>query len=398
MKPAGWFFAALSAAAVIGLSACGASCDSTARVAGMPVIAAGSFDAVATDQGAHRLYLADRVAQGVDVVDIGPSTPRFVGTVVLGAGANGLAVAPEQHRVYAAVEGGNIAVIDSRTLAVLSTTRVDPTSADLVDYSPATRSLYVGSGNDVVVLDTTNQVVSRRITAPSPLEQPRYDPADGKLYVTAPKMDSLLQFDPATGKVTRTYVLPKCHPTGLAINPSRQLAMLACGSSIGFVNLRSGASAVTQKVQGGDIATYDPGADRFIVASPHDSGSSAIGVFTGDGTFVGSVSALPTVHGAAFDDAHGVVYAPGKGGLMSFAPAACAAPPDWVPFLAGLSLFVVPMLAAAAFLLYVAWRRDHPRVAPSGPTYEQLVEEDLTFERERMHALEDGIFGPEVAP
>jgi hypothetical protein len=46
----------------------------------------------------------------------------------------------------------------------------------------------------------------------------------------------------------------------------------------------------------------------------------------------------------------------------------------------------------------VAWRRDHPRAPRSGPTHQQLLEEDLAFERERMRALEDGMFGPEVAP
>ena len=47
---------------------------------------------------------------------------------------------------------------------------------------------------------------------------------------------------------------------------------------------------------------------------------SAVGVFYGDGGFLGSVAATPQAHAAVFDIAHGVVYAPGTAGLMSFAP------------------------------------------------------------------------------
>jgi len=42
-------------------------------------------------------------------------------------------------------------------------------------------------------------------------------------------------------------------------------------------------------VAGGDIVTYDAAVDRFVVASPHDRHDSAVGVFYGDGTFLGSV-------------------------------------------------------------------------------------------------------------
>ena len=368
----------------------------------MPVIAAGSFDAVVADQDAHRIYLADRATQGVDVVDISAATPRFAGTIALGAAPNGLALAPDQNRIYASVQGGNVAVIDSGAATVLGTIAIDPVggAADLIDYSPKTKSLYVGSDTNVVVVDTATQQVTQRFALTTPVEQPRYDPADGMLYVATPKKDSLVQIDPASGKTKRTYVLPKCRPKGVAINPARQLAMLACGSSVAFVNLATGAHDVTRVVQGGDIVTYDPGADVFVVASPHDTADSAVGAFTGGGGFLGSVAASPVARAAVYDDAHGVVYAPGKGGLMNFAPAVCAPPPDWLRLAGGFSLFAVPLLAAIGFLVIYARVRQRRRNRPAGPTYEDLVEEDLAFERQRMRALEDAIFGPgtEAAP
>lgn len=400
MKPAGSFVLAFLACLALAMAACGATCSSTVRTAAMPVIAAGSFDGVVADQGAHRIYLADRTTQGVDVVDMSASTPRFAGTIALGAAPNGLAFAPDQHRLYAGTESGEVAVIDTGSASVLGTMAVGAAGAavDLVDYSPKTKSLYVGSDTNVVVVDTVGQQVTKRVDLGTPVEQPRYDPADGMLYVTAPKKNALIQIDPASGKTKRTYVMPKCGPKGVAINPTRQLAMLACGSSVAFVNLATGAHDVTRVVQGGDIVTYDPGADVFVVASPHDTADSAVGVFTGGGAFVGSVAASPVAHAAVYDDAHGVVYAPGKGGLMSFAPAVCAPPPDWLRFAAGLSVFAVPLLAAIGLLVVYAWTRQRRRNRPSGPTYDDLVEEDLAFERERMRVLEEGMFGPEAAP
>src|SRR5436853_3073137 len=86
--------------AVVLVSGC-ASCESTVAQTKMPVLAAGSFDGVAVDPGARRVYLADRNDKGVDVVDIGSASPRFLTTVPLAAYPNGLATAPDRRRLYA---------------------------------------------------------------------------------------------------------------------------------------------------------------------------------------------------------------------------------------------------------------------------------------------------------
>jgi len=282
MRPAGSLVAALlsaivpvivlvlaAAGGVLALGAC-ASCQSTVRVAAMPVVAAGSFDGVVADPNTHRLYMADRTAKGLDVVDISSTTPRFMATVNLGAMPSGLALAPNQNRLFAAVEGGKVAVIDTGSARVIDTIALNASSADLLDYSPQTRRVYAGTGDggEVVTIDATTDKVRLRLAAKAPVGQPRYDPADGMLYVTTPKSDSLVQINPASGNITRTYVIPKCGPAGVAINPTRQLAMLACGSSVGLLNLQTGAQTVTRAVQGGDIVSYDAAADRFVLASP----------------------------------------------------------------------------------------------------------------------------------
>ena len=387
-----------AAGGVILLSGC-ASCQSTVRQLAVPAVAAGSFDGVEADQTAHRLYLADRTNDKVQAIDISTSQPRFAGSIDVGAAPNGLAVAPELHRLYAGLSGGDLAVIDTQAgsptyMQVIKTVNVDTGDADLLDYSPSLQQVFVstGIGGDVVGVDAVLNEVKVRYMLRSNLGQPRYDPADGMLYVTTQGTDSLLRIDPASGKVVNTIKVVGCRPNGLAINPGRQLALTTCRSSVATVNLRTGAWDANRVVAGGDIVTYDAAVDRFVVASPHDRNDSAVGVFYGDGRFLGSVAATPEAHGAAFDARRGLVYAPGAAGLMSFAPGACEPPPDGARFAGGMAVFVVPLFAAALFLVWYA-RRPKDR-EPAGPTYEQLRHEDLENERRRMLELEDSIFGP----
>lgn len=395
----------------VALSSCG-SCESTVRQTAIPVLAAGTFDGVAADQGSHRVFFADQSARGVDVVDVSASTPRFMGTAPLQASPNGLAFAAGPKRLYVGMDGGQLAVFDAdsrsgRYMQVVdtvtiasatasSTTASSTPAADLLDYSPRDGRLYVGTadGGSVVVVDTATDKAVGTIDLKTPVEQPRFDSADGKLYVTAPHKDSVLQIEPSTGKITRTFTLPRCHPSGLAINPSRQLALAACGGSMAVFNLRTGLNELSRTVPGGDIVDYDATLDRFTVGSSHGAHDSSVGVFTGDARLVGMVSSSPGAHGAVFDDRSGLLYAIGTAGLLSFSPAACAPLPDWLTFVGGASVFIAPLLAFGLFLVWYARRRSRG-AAPSRPTWEQLQKEDLASERERMRDIENAIYGSE---
>ncbi|HET7467715.1 MAG TPA: YncE family protein [Candidatus Dormibacteraeota bacterium] len=380
------------------LSACG-SCDSTVVQTPMPVLASGSFDGVAVDQGSHLVYLADRSHKGVDVVDVGGVSPRFVETVPLDGPPSGLALGADRQRLYVAEAKGVVAVIDTAgapktPLSVVGRIQADPTGVDLLDYSAANGRVYAGngSGGQVVVIDADTQKVIDSIPVNVPVQQPRFDAADGMLYVTAAGDDPLLRVDPTQRVVTRSFPLKGCRASGLAINPSRQLAMVACGGSMALFNLTTGTSQVSRAVAGGDLVEYDASADRFVVASPHGAHDSSIGVYYGDGSFLGSIAVPPIAHGAVIADNDGRVYAPGAAGLTSFAPATCAPPPDWASFLLGLSPFAVPLAVFALILFLYARRQD--RLEASGerpvPAWRRKLEY-LDEERRRMRELEDAI-------
>lgn len=401
----GGAFATIAAAFVCvagaaALSGCG-SCDSIVRQTSMPVVAGGSLDGVEVDQAHHRVFFADSAQNAIDVVDTAGSKPRLLGTVAVPAPPKGLAFAPGLNRLYAGLEGGKVAVLDANPppgqyLRMVDQVTVDTAHSDLLDYSAATHSLYVSTdvSNAIVVIDVADDKVTKRIDLGAPVEQPRYNPADRKLYVNVPALDALMQVDPASGRVTRKYVQQHCHPAGLGINPQRQLAILACRGSVVTFNLRTGLDEISTVVPGGDLVAYDAAVDRFTVGSSHGPRDSSVGVFGGDGRFIGQVQSSSNAHGAVFDDSSGLVYAASGVGILSFSPSACAPPPDWLAFVGGLSLFVLPLAAFGAFLAWYARRRRDPN-RPRRPTAEELAREDLVAERERIRALEDAIYGPE---
>ena len=200
MKPVGSIFAAIWTAVVPMLAAAGgavllgacASCQSTVRQAAMPAIAAGTFDGVAADPTAQRLYLADGANNKIDVVDLSTANPRFMQAIDVGAVPHGLAVAPDTKLLYAGLTGGAVAVIDTRDgsptfMKVVTQIKADPTEVDLLDYSAGTKRLFAatGSGGDVVAIDTTSNQVIRWYSLHVPVEQPRYDPVDGPELVLA---------------------------------------------------------------------------------------------------------------------------------------------------------------------------------------------------------------------
>jgi glutamine cyclotransferase len=397
MATLGVAVAAVVAGTVL-LSACG-SCDSIVQQTALPVLATGNFDGVERDQAGHRIFFADQANHGIDVVDIS-GRPRFMGTVDLPDLPNGLAYASDRHRLYAGLNGGTVAVIDAdpnslQFLHMIDQVTVDVAHADLLDYSPQTHILYASTAdsNFVIAVDVNTDKVTNRYDLNVPVEQPRFDEADGKLYVTTPGTDSLVQIDPVTGIVTRTFTVLKCNPKGLAINPTRQLAVAACGGSTAVFNLRTGANEVSQTIPGGDLVSYDPQMDSFLVGSAHGPKDSSVGVLDGDGQFVAQVQSSPHARAAVFDDSTGMVYAVSAVGLLSFSPSSCAPPPDWIPLAGGVLTYTLPLAAFGLFLFIYTRRRAKARVRPS---WEQLRADDLAAERQRIRDLEDAIYGPET--
>jgi hypothetical protein len=331
---------------------------------------AASFDAIEIDQAGHRLYAADRTDHGIDVFDISTAQPKFVETIQLPANPNGLAIAPDLGRLFVGTVTGSVVIVDIRpaTQAAAAVIKEVPTGgkqADLLDYAAPSHVLYASNSVDgtITSLDATTGDVKSQIKIGYALEQPRFNPLDGMLYVTSPDAGALFQVDPVTGMIKNKTPLGGCLPKGLAINPHTDQALIACHDSVVSLDLRAKTSGNFNQVYGGDVVTYDAKVDRFFVAVPGQAHGGEVGMFGGNPIdYISSVPTDGTGNSAAYDETNDVVYTPDTrpktAGLTSFRrPADDQLPSALLPSLAILGIVLVTALT----ILFLVARMGGPR-------------------------------------
>lgn len=316
MKRTAWLlYATLGLLGSLLISACGSAENEVASTP-VPTLGGkvGNFDNVEIDQGNHRLYAADRTDQGIDVFDISGPRAKFMKTIALSSPPNGLAISSD-YRLYAGTEAGSVAVIDiNRSSSSLHTVVAElktGATVDLLDYNGPKHMLLAsnGSNGSITSIDTITNEIKDHFQIGSVLEQPRFNQADGMVYVTSPEADVLIQIDPADGTIKSKFPLGGCSPTGLAINPNLNAAVIACKSYVLTLDIKTGKTTKFDQVLGGDIVNYNAKVDRFFVASPHKTHPSTIGMFGGNPVaYLSSIAAPGRGNSAVLDETNDVVY------------------------------------------------------------------------------------------
>ncbi len=334
---------------------------------------AASFDVVEIDQQAHRLYAADRTDSGVDVFDTSPVPAKYLKTIAMPAEPSGIALAPDLGLAFAGLADGSVAIIDTKNDTLAKAVPTGAKGIDLIDYAPSTQTVYASAAGEgtIASVDAPSATLNQVIKVGYALEQPRFNPADGLLYVTSPGADALFRIDPTSGKIKDKLALGGCSPTGLAINPRLDQALIACSSWLIRMNLRnpSDVKGFTQ-VGGGDVISYDAAVDRFLVAAP-GAKPSEVALFGGDPIdYVTAVDTRGLGNSAAYDEKNGMVYTPdvmpGRAGLDAF-----NVPSGGIAFsIPGSTLAVFGgIIAVAVLLLFVIGRLADPvrKPAPLAP-------------------------------
>jgi YVTN family beta-propeller protein len=352
---------------------------------------AGNFDDLVIDQTDHRLYAADR-DRGIDVFDISTPNARFVQAIALPAAPNGLALAPDLGRLYAGTSDGSVQVLDINpttptTAKLLPQIQTTGKEVDLLDYSGARHELYASSGPEgtISIIDTNTNAVTGQVKVGYALEQPRFNPADGMLYVTSPDADALFKIDPATGAVKSKNTLGACQPVGLAINPRADQALIACADwSLGW-DLRTGTAQGFNQASHGDVVRYDSASDRFLVASPGSLNTSTVAIFGGSPlAYISSVVTGGGGNAAGYDETNQLVYTtdsrPNRVGLASFQI------PDGAPTLSSLVSLapLAALLPVIVLVLFIVGRQADPIRRPE-PLLTREEARQARLDRERAH-------------
>jgi DNA-binding beta-propeller fold protein YncE len=281
-----------------------------------------AFDIMALDQRAQRLYVADALDQGVDVIDVSASPGRYVETIHLQANPKGLVFVEELNRLFTGNDDSTVSVINAdlaspHPYAVLATiTTNGKGAADLLDYDPHDRKLYVTNPDDGFLssINLVSGTVTKQIPNLGFLQQPRYDPADGMVYVVSADRNSIFQIDPSRDEVVREHQLPVvCEPHGLAINPSTNEGLIGCNDKVEQLSLawdfKSQRMIGTFDLAGaGDAVIFNERAQHFYFAASSFN-PPEIAVFNAAPiTFLTAVPTARRSKSVAYDEAHQLIY------------------------------------------------------------------------------------------
>jgi DNA-binding beta-propeller fold protein YncE len=297
-------------------------------------------DTMDIDQDAHRLYQGDNWAGGIDVFDIRTRTPAYLRTIrVRTGGIYGVCVAKNVEKVFVGLQGGAVAVIDidpaSKTFDSM-VARIETGgrgTADLIDYDPVHRKIFIASHADgffTSIDATSNTIVTRLEGFGRELEQPRFNPGDGLVYLAGRDENAIHVIEPATDRLIATHPLDDpCRPNGMAIDPERGMMLLVSSNAEEphtlIWDIRACKIAARFDESGrGDGAIYVPKIGRFLAAHSGFPAGPVVGVFGGSPVkFLGNI---PTTRGASwvsYDETNDVVYTPGyqdgRAALMGFA-------------------------------------------------------------------------------
>ena len=294
-----------------------------------------SIDIIEIDQASHLMYVTDRTDNGLDVFDVASTCAKYVKTIDVGSGPNGVVVAKNVNKLFAALNDSTVAIIDitpgaDKVVAKLSTG--GKKRADEMDYDPKDKKVYVANSDDgiVTVIDaTTNAIVKKFDNVGDALEQPRYNSADGMMYMTSSGQNAIFQFDPTKDVLVKKFdVGTKCDPNGLAIDPTTDQAFLGCSSKSANAavlwDVKTGKVLQTFDQAGaGDAVFYSPKADRFFFAASNFNRGAVMAIFAANPVkFIGNVATATGSHGVAYDETNGIIYTqdqnPNEGALFSF--------------------------------------------------------------------------------
>jgi hypothetical protein len=323
----------------------------------IPVTAAAlhGFDISWIDADTQRFYLADRSNKAVDVVDAKNGTflklipGGFAGVKFNAAGAanndisgpNG--VVTSGRWLFVTDAPSRVVSIDLKTDLIVDTasTSVSPNRADELAYDPDSGTLLVVNNADdppfatlIKVNKSTGKLTvgktiifdaAHGVDATNGAEQPVWDKATGKFYISIPQIGAnpangaVARISPSAGAVDAVFPVQFCQPAGLALGPKQDL-LLGCSvvfdtagnvwSATGTttaapisVIMDAGNGSIDKMVtgvSGSDEVWFNPGDGRYYLAARNQPGGPVLGVIDAKSRTLVQVVPTLNVAGKAF--------------------------------------------------------------------------------------------------
>jgi DNA-binding beta-propeller fold protein YncE len=240
----------------------------------IPLGGEGGWDYLFADSANGQLYVSHGTQ--VEVVDLASGKP--VAKITGMKRIHGIAVANELNRGYISDGGDDVVLIfDLKSNAVLQKVPAGK-NPDGILYDPYSQRVFAfnGRSNDVTAIDAASGSVAGTIALDG---KPEFPVSDGKgnVYANIEDKSEIVQLDPQTLKVKKTWPLSPCEePSGLAIDlEARRLFSVCSNNKMAVVNADSGQVIATVAIgDGPDAAAYDPGSK--LVFSSNGSGTLTV--------------------------------------------------------------------------------------------------------------------------
>ena len=218
----------------------------------------GSWDYLAVDEGARRLY----VSHGTQVEVIDVDSGAIVGKIENTPGVHGIAIAPETGRGFVSNgQSSTVTIFDLKTLKTISEVPVGK-KPDAIIYDPATARVFVfnGDSNSATAIQAADGKVAGTIDLGG---GPEFAVADGSGYVYDNVEDAsvVLKINARSLKVEQRWPTAPCaSPSSIAMDRPNRRLFLGCRSKVMAVMNADTGQVITTLPIGDhvDATAFDP--------------------------------------------------------------------------------------------------------------------------------------------
>ena len=267
----------------------------------IPIPGQGSWDYLAVDESARRLYVSHQTQ--VEVLDVDSGT--IVGSIPNTAGVHGIAIATELGRGFVSNgKSSTVTIFDLKTLKVIGEV---PTGnkPDAIIFDPATSRVFAfnGASNSATAIEAADGKVAGTVDLGG---GPEYAAADGKgnVYDNLEDESLVLKIDSRKLKVEQRWPTAPCaSPSSLAMDRENRRLFIGCRSKVMAVMNADTGQVITTLPIGDhvDATAFDPDS-RLIFNS---NGEGTITVIHQDSpdkySVVENVKTLPKAKTSALD-------------------------------------------------------------------------------------------------
>jgi len=267
----------------------------------IPIPGQGSWDYLAVDETARRLYVSHGTQ--VEVLDVDSGT--IVGNIPNTMGVHGIAIAAEFGRGFVSNgQSSTVTIFDLKTLKPISDV---PTGKkpDAIIYDPATQRVFAfnGGSDSATVIDAATGKVAGTVELKG---GPEFAAADGKGFVYDNLEDESLVLKIDANKLSveqRWPTAPCASPSSMAIDRANRRLFLGCRSKVmAVMNADTGQVITTLPIGDHVDATAFDTETKLIFNS---NGEGTVTVIHQDGpdkySVVETVKTLPKAKTMALD-------------------------------------------------------------------------------------------------